>query len=313
MIGQIDYTEEVLQDLQCLKFDAKRLIKATQNSVDSVSVEDILVDEQITVKSFELVRDNFKGYTAFKTGLQLAKSLGRSLIQDGDKIFVLKVDDFLKQKREHRYQAYVYSVQALINGHFYAHRAKTNGRLHTNFTELPKCLLKVIKEDNDLVEIDLANSQYALLAYMLTEYRINTPDAVTYKQHAGNGTLYEFMMKEFGTDRDAAKEIMMRVVFGKKNSRSEQKNKFKQLFPTVANFVSNYKKEHGDNELPIGLQQVEARLFIDIIYPHLKGKYGFVISKHDSFIVRRANAEDMLTDMYEIADSIGFKCTFKIS
>ena len=62
--------------------------------------------------------------------------------------------------------------------------------------------------------------------------------------------------------------------------------KIKDLFPSVVNWINNYKKVNGDNEFCVMLQKIESDLFIDNIFLKLKNHGLMVFSKHDSFLVK---------------------------
>lgn len=314
IIKGLDYTEEVLEDLRNLKLDKKALQCAADQHVARISRSSFAVDEEISKKSLQLLSDPhfFKGHRSRDNAIKLAHQQGLQLIHDKKKYFIGDVESYVQTKRSYTRDSYRYSIENLCAGVLYARRAQTNNRLHHNLTELPKPLLYIIKVANDLVEVDMRNSQYALLAYALQEDNVNTEDALAFRQHAGDGGLYEYMMQVFGKSRPEVKEMMMQVCFSKDKATSPEKKLFRTHFPTVAKYISDVKKDKGYEQVAINLQLIESGLFIDILYPQIKGKYGFCIPKHDSFIVRSREAEDILADIQEIVNGADFKCKFKI-
>jgi hypothetical protein len=314
IIKGLNYTDEVLEDLRSLKLDKTALLCATDEHIDGIRRKSFSVDEEISKKSVQLLNDPhfFKGHRSRENAIKLAHQRGLQLIQDKKKYFIADVESYVQTKRSYTRDSYQYSIESLCAGVLYARRAHTNNRLHHNLTELPKPLLHVIKLANDLVEIDMRNSQYALLAYALQEDNVNTEDALSFRQHAGDGNLYEYMMQVFGTSRAEVKEMMMQVCFSKDKATSPEKKLFRTHFPTVAKYVSDVKKAKGYKQVAINLQLIESGLFIDTLYPQIKGKFGFSIPKHDSFIVRRREADGILADIQEITDGADFKCKFKI-
>src|SRR5690606_2435472 len=118
------------------------------------------------------VRNKITGYTYHTTRMKVlewCKKNGVTLIQDGRTFYIDDLDRFIHQKKRNLLLNYKANMAMLLNKQFYANRNKTNNRLDHNLTSLNKVILSVIKEDNDLIEIDLKNSQFAIHAYWMKQ------------------------------------------------------------------------------------------------------------------------------------------------
>jgi hypothetical protein len=102
------------------------------------------------------------------------------------------------------------------------------------------------------------------------------------------------------SDKKKAKEITYKVLFGKNASNSKSDKIFKELFPTIHNFIKLYKKERGDYKiLAYELQKAESNLIynkiikkIMILHPDIK-----MLTVHDSIIYPR-KYKDIVTDFF---------------
>lgn len=161
------------------------------------------------------------------------------------------------------------SIENLKPGHFRARRNRTNNRLDSNFTNMPTEIREAIMKDNNLVNIDLSNSQFAILAMLLKKKGLReTEDTLKFYRVCQEGTLYEYILAAFADEnmtRKEAKQIMFEVAFGYVNGKDTNgyKCKFAYLFPTVHAWIKQFKLNYGDAQFPIWLQRTEADIFID--------------------------------------------------
>src|SRR5690606_19026319 len=110
---------------------------------------------------------------------------------------------------------YKANMAMLLNKQFYANRNKTNNRLDHNLTSLNKVILSVIKEDNDLIEIDLKNSQFAIHAYWMKQEGLcdKYQDVQRYHELCSKGILYEELARTMDATRTESKQTMMELAF----------------------------------------------------------------------------------------------------
>lgn len=320
-IGGEDYLrEKIIKDVKKLTFNRRVLNDATVASVEGIeedfrtgkSSKYFKFDAAIEAPSFK-VYNVAKGktyYTTLTNALKDAKEQSANVIQYKDKFFIDEVEYFLLRKQRSVAISYWKAFDKLCSKVIYANRNATNNRLDTNLTSLPKILFNKIVEENGLVEIDLKNSQYAILADLLVENKVIGEDVEIFKEMASNGILYEYVQKHLGyAERSEAKMTMMEIIFSKHGYNSSTKSKLKELFPNVVAFCDGYKKENGDSRLAILLQNREADIFIDTIYHQLQKQGVYVLTKHDSIIVKQEDKSVVVKTIKKIFHSINFKAT----
>ena len=85
----------------------------------------------------------------------------------------------------------------------------------------------------------------------------------------------------------------------------------REMFPSVMKYVDTFKKENGSNQFSISLQKKEAEIFIDNLYPKVRKRKLFCLTKHDSLIVRREDEAEVRQIIKEYFNEIGFKAHLK--
>lgn len=313
----------LFNDFAELKFNPDRLYILTEQYADSISEASFKINEAISAQSFK-VKDQFTGFTgAVKLNACLSRALecGGSVIKDGRNYYVDTIDNFISQKRKNILRYYNHSIKELCARNYYANRNMTNNRLDHNFTSISKVLLKEIKDANELVEIDLRNSQFAFLAHWVkgkAEYQ-DSSDFKMFLEQAGNGTLYEFIERELQLpNREAAKEIMMEIAFSSYKNGTENKRRFKELFPSVSKFIKEFKRDaraedapNGEGSFAVTLQRMESDVFIDNLYYQLKKMGYWVITRHDSLLVKKADEGFIAGYIRDSFRILNFRCTLK--
>ena len=91
-------------------------------------------------------------------------------------------------------------------------------------------------------------------------------------------------------DKPMVKEMTYKVLFGRNIHNSNADKIFKELFPTIHNFIKLYKKEKGDYKvLAYELQKAESNLIFNKIIREVKNTYPEIkiITVHDSIIIPR--------------------------
>jgi hypothetical protein len=168
-------------------------------------------------------------------------------------------------------------------------RGKNNKRLNTHLTNMAKDLRQFLIGYENMSYLDLSNSQPVLFNVLLNEY-INTNDEslkkeiAHYKELTIRGEWYEFLMKEFKTDRDNAKIIWMEIAYSKNNSHKGHKKIFNKKFPLLNEIIEDAKKDyHGD--FAIKLQRIESEIFIDEICKELVEAGIMPYTLHDGVLV----------------------------
>lgn len=309
------YAEWFKDDVKSLDIDFSRLREITVSKTDSLTIEDFTTNNDIDENSMEItLKMGGKSRVSYWTkdkALTFAEENNLTLVKHKSRFYLQKEEDFLKERKASIKFSYLQSISLMEKGYWKATRNSTNNRLDTNFTNLCKELLEIIIEDNNLVEVDLRNSQLAILGHLLYTEGIDTTDAKKFQELASNGGIYEYMQNELGLGcRKDAKLLMFEILFSHQNNSSTGIEKFRSHFPTVYEYVYNFKEKEGYKNFSVALQQMESDMFINELLPEIK-KMGIVcISKHDALIVREEDKDKVTEVMQEYFNSIGFLATF---
>lgn len=216
-------------------------------------------------------------------------------------LFSVKVDydrslfflDSLKDKNIDLYNRNVYSIECINNEHIFYH-FDDYGRMHTNFTILRSFIRKncLTIDDEPICEIDINNSQPLFLSKIIMDSSskwVDDREFSLFRQLVVNGRFYQYFMSKLSIEnKKDVKEIVYKVLFGRNMGNCKADKLFKQLFPTIHNFIKLYKKENGNYKiLAYDLQRAESDLIfnkiikkISYIYPEVK-----IVTIHDSILV----------------------------
>lgn len=195
------------------------------------------------------------------------------------------------EKRQNIQKHWLSSVDNLANGYLFARRNKSNFRLDSNFTNLAKPLRDKIVADNDMITFDLVNSQFVVLGAILKALKVEGEDVEHFCNLVANGKFYEYIEQVKGLeDRRAAKRMMFEVNFGRHYIQTPNKEMFRELFPSVNNWIAKQKYEKGYQEIALMLQRREANIFIDGIKKELMNAGILHFTVHDSVTCKVADA-----------------------
>ena len=239
--------QETLTGLD-INFD--KLQETTTEYVNSLSLDKFTTNYDIQwgkSKSVDIIDSEGCIETTYlnkSQAMTFAANKGYDVIEDGKSIKIMDATMFLANKKAYVEAYYRNSIEALKDeATIYAKRNQTNTRLDTNFTCMPSELLDVIYADNNITEIDQANSQPALLAYKMELDGITGDDVEQFQKVAYEGSFYEYMAAEIGVDRKRAKKMMFEVLFSSSIANSDNKRVFQTSFPTVWEYIKDYKKQ----------------------------------------------------------------------
>jgi hypothetical protein len=107
--------------------------------------------------------------------------------------------------------------------------------------------------------------------------------------------------------RAHGKGIAFRTVFSKPKPENELVRQFRHLYPTVISIINDFKEKNGYNKFAIGLQRVEAEVFIDNIWKEAKKQGINCFTRHDSLVFpinKRKEVEQIITDVFKSFDFI---------
>jgi hypothetical protein len=208
--------------------------------------------------------------------------------------------DALKHQDIDIYNRNIYSVDCINDKHIFYH-FDDYGRMHTNYTILKSFIRKncLLIDGEETCEIDIPNSQPLFLTKIIDmdSNLVDQKELLLFKELTTSGTYYQYVMNQLGEkDKKKVKEMTYKVLFGRNISNSKVDKNFKKLFPTIHQFIKNYKKEHGDYRvLAYDLQKAESDLVFNTVikkvmqfYPEIK-----LITIHDSIVIPRKYKEEV--------------------
>jgi len=251
-----------------------------------------------------------KTYSTVAEELYLISDTRFSLCKIGRKYYTVGEPGLLlSARRTETFSSMDDSILRLHYGSFRANVNETNGRLDTNFTSLHGKLVESIMERNGLVQLDIANSQFAFLSSILG----NSDDEITFKNMSAEGTLYEYLEEELGLrGRSDAKDIMFKLMFSKNSSFKSEKEAFGGLFPSVLRFVSKFKKSAKYADFSVMLQRMESDVMIGKIYSELAESGIWGLTVHDSVICKKDDSEKVRMIMERVLAESGIICKLNL-
>ncbi|MFW5700926.1 MAG: hypothetical protein ACOCWM_04475 [Cyclobacteriaceae bacterium] len=113
--------------------------------------------------------------------------------------------------------------------------------------------------------------------------------------------------------RDHAKVWAFTVIFGNPSTNNLIKQEMKRAYPTLIQIIDNFKKQYSSNKFPIGLQVLEAEIFIDNIWKCAKSEGITSFTRHDSILYPfRKNKEisniiDMIKEKFNMLGSFKYE------
>jgi hypothetical protein len=214
--------------------------------------------------------------------------------------------DSLKHQDIDIYNRNIYSVDCINDKHIFYH-FDDYGRMHTNYTILKSFIRKncLLIDGEETCEIDIPNSQPLFLTKIIDmdSNLVDQKELLLFKELTISGTYYQYVMIQLGeSNKKRVKEMTYKVLFGRNIATSKVDKDFKKLFPTIHQFIKNYKKENGDYRvLAYDLQKAESDLVFNTVikkvmqfYPEIK-----LITIHDSIVIPRKYKEEV-SQIFEI-------------
>jgi len=119
---------------------------------------------------------------------------------------------------------------------------------------------------------------------------------------------YSIIKSELNLPQRAhGKGIAFRTVFSKPKPENELVRQFRHLYPTVIGIINDFKEKYGYNQFAIGLQRVEAEIFIDNIWQQAKRAKINCFTRHDSLVYpinKRKEVEQIFASVFKSYDFI---------
>ena len=185
----------------------------------------------------------------------------------------------LRSEKEISYIKYMknsMSLESLRDGNIFF-KFDEYGRMHTNYTILKRNIRKnfLSIDGQPLHEIDLKNSQPLFLAVLmkreLSPNKLINSEITRYFDLVNNGLIYEELMNKCSIkDREEAKIMMYKVLFGVNGDTRKYNKMFNSVFPHIYAFILKYKKEKKNyKSLSYALQNLESEFIFNKVIKHL--------------------------------------------
>jgi hypothetical protein len=311
------YQEWFSKDFQKLNIEFDNLNQVLETRL--LQVEDEIKDEvvnkpqpNINYRVLGIGNDYYSNSNLLGSQLvKKAKELNFKIIQTKKGVYLDDLRRFTIKRMISVYIADNMSLEMIKSGYLMASRNKTNNRLDTNITNLPSEYCNSIMKSNDMIQIDLSNSQFCFLSWWLSKYQ-NSDDFILFQNLSYEGKLYNYIQREFGlTSREKTKRILFYIFFSSNEINNSKKELLRKMFPTVIDWVEDYKSKNNHKTFCIELQRLESNFFIDNIYETLK-KLGYVcFTKHDSVIVESKYKDEVINLIQDEMGKIGMGGDFK--
>lgn len=222
-----------------------------------------------------------------------------------------------------QYNSVLASAMRIVNGDIFYSRDATEGRFHSNITNMKKELRGYLRiNGKPLTNIDIKNSQPYLSTIILTypakvagmaknialsmtlqSLKVSqNEDVKKYIKLVADGLFYEYLIQEFVSEgviltRDETKIQVLRILFAPNRLPKNEVNRrcrliFKDRFPTVHRIFSKVRgrdqgtKFENSNRFAILLATIESYLMLDVILKRIyKELPGTIaITIHDSIM-----------------------------
>ena len=245
--------------------------------------------------------------------LKILESSKRVKINRDKAIFLFEME--MDDKTDHSIECNKFLIQLIDDGFLNLKIDYKTGRMFTAITNLSKELRGCLEIDGEqLIELDIASSQPLLLAKL---YREECDEYYKYKDLVESGSFYEFMIEKTGgmKTREQIKNETYRYMFGLANNPNcaEYAFAFKKEFPIMDSIL----KSEKDDELwkhkivALKMQTIEAGIILGEAAVRCIFEGIDIITIHDSFMVKPAHKDRVLTIMKESFAKIGLIPTIK--
>jgi hypothetical protein len=315
--NEIELRNWFIKDFESLEINFDNLYEIIERRVNNLSIEslDYKIGFQYSNRSCKVngIGNNYysKKYMRVSKIEKICKETNYQVIQTPEGCYLDDLEHFLNKKKYSIYLSYINTVDSLKEKFYRVGRNDTNNRLDTNLTNLYSEMVDEICRQNNLIQIDLSNSQFCFLSQLLKK-ELNTPDSQLFQILSISGSLYSYVSDrlEIG-DYKKTKRLMFSLLFSSNLFKSAEKNKLMELFPTVINWIDDFKRNNGYKSFSIELQKLESNFFIDNLLKRIKKQGLFCLTKHDSLIIRRHDYEPIVNIINRISTEFGYDGVYK--
>lgn len=274
--------------------------KTYKLNITDLDITRCKINDNILIKKYN--NNNIIKSFIYYGNNSIDNDLKKKMIEDLYKVDIdytgsLKYLNILKDSKEinlNQYYKNLNSIESINNKQFY-YIFDDFGRFHTNFTILKKYIRQnfLTINGNILKEVDVKNSQpYFFGVFLKKEIGENNfnNDVKYYIDAVKNGLIYNIFCDKYPNiikDRNQAKIMLYKVLFGRNYDNKIENILFKNIFPTVYDYIKEFKSYNESyKELSHELQLLESNfIFNDVcktikkLYPHIN-----IITIHDSIL-----------------------------
>lgn len=267
------------------------------NTKELIYIKKCSVNDTILLKktSKEYLKKTFLYYNNSTIDIEIREKLVNDLYNIKlDTESAKKYMDDLRDSRDISYNKYmknIISIDNIDSGNIFF-KFDEYGRMHTNFTILKKHLRQNFLTINNSIidEIDLSNSQPLFLTVLMKKEmatkKLFSKSVSRYIDLVQNGLIYEELIHKGGLkDRNEAKIMMYKVLFGTNGHTKKENKLFYSLFPNVFEFIKDYKMVNNNYKtLSHRLQILESDFIFNKVVKHLYKSYPDIslFTIHDS-------------------------------
>lgn len=295
-----EYTLKMLENLDITP-NSYEVIEEYKFPKDKLIINDDIKDDNCGYKLFINGEKYLDKEHTISYAKKVADNLNMDLIMYKDKLYIDILNDFIEEKELQWKLINKLKVFDIENKIFRVNRNLTNIRLDTNITNLSKNILDTLTfKGEELVEIDIKNSQFAFLCTITKDLDTN------FIELAQSGKLYDFTKNQLNITRLEAKQLWFQIAFGKRQIKNQ--SRLYSLFPKTMKWIDLYKEQNGYKSFSNLLQKKESEIMIDGLLNYLYIKGYEVLTVHDSIRVNKSISEIIKLEIINYFKSIKFIC-----
>jgi len=219
-------------------------------------------------------------------------------------------------------------LDKLILDHNFYYAPSKYGRVYHSLATLPKAYFERLthKDGSKLSEIDLRQAQPFIIALMYSKASNDTMILKDFINQDWYKLVSEFCKRNgfqslgdlYDTNRGEFKKTIIADAFYSPSNRKRPMQVLKQMYPSFAQWIIDYKTKHGYKAISQNAQNVEASIFVWGLFKDLNDE--FCITKHDSILVKTTEVKyfkqkliKIMQDKFTFVDPEAFNNVLKIT
>ncbi|TFZ62986.1 hypothetical protein E4631_23960 [Hymenobacter sp. UV11] len=323
--------EVTLAHLRELTIDKAGACAHAARRAATITLEKYYVDDAIANPYIEVydARTGNSWWWSNEQAINFCREKGKQLVMSkrigSVAHLVNNAAQFVEDRRTYCLKNWLRTLNRMHAQVYRATRNTTNTRLDTELTSLPKDFFNYVTVQGEgIYGVDIANAQFAILAALLRnpeafaasearffEGLVLDEQTNSFIDAALSGSFYERLVELFGVARDKAKTMAFACIFSSANTRTEAKAKLRELFPQLVKITDDFKRAHGDKQLAILLQRIEAQIVLDNVVPKLIKANIWFATKHDSVLCKQHDLAQVTNILHETLAAFGVACALR--